>query len=250
MKKIIVMLAVLVIAAPAMAAVTVSCVGDGTTCTVSYVADGNLPRAFALEIGISAGTIVSVDNLNADFWVYPGSIVIVDGVVTDVGTPVAEGGVGESSMVIEMASLYEEGVDPAPAASGVLFSFDASAGCDVTIGENAQRGGIVMEAPDEDPDETISGCTIPGGWAYPACWDYLTQCYGDSDDTGDVKASDFLALKDSWYKVYPDGLYDPCADFDRNGDVKAADFLTLKNNWYQTVPTDCPQGDLNEIYKP
>ncbi|MHC4620678.1 MAG: DUF7901 domain-containing protein, partial [Planctomycetota bacterium] len=54
---------------------------------------------------------------------------------------------------------------------------------------------------------------------YPDCWGYPTQCHGDSDNTGDVKGSDFLALKTSWYEVHPDPNYDPCADFDRNGEV-------------------------------
>jgi hypothetical protein len=76
----------------------------------------------------------------------------------------------------------------------------------------------------------------------PACWDQ-TQCHGDADGTGDVKGSDFLALKNSWYKVYGvDVEYDPCADFDRNGEVKGSDFLILKNNWYQTVDPNCAQG--------
>ncbi|MHC4618139.1 MAG: dockerin type I domain-containing protein [Planctomycetota bacterium] len=79
---------------------------------------------------------------------------------------------------------------------------------------------------------------------YPLCWGYLTQCHGDVDNTGDVKGWDFLALKDSWYKVYPDPDYDPCADFDRNGEVKGSDFLILKNNWYQTVPPDCTPGGV------
>jgi hypothetical protein len=61
--------------------------------------------------------------------------------------------------------------------------------------------------------------------------------------TGDVKGSDFLALKNSWYKVYgADPEYDPCADFDRNGEIKGSDFLILKDNWYQTVDPNCPQG--------
>jgi hypothetical protein len=74
------------------------------------------------------------------------------------------------------------------------------------------------------------------------CWDSPTQCHGDADNTGDVKGSDFLCLKNSWYKCYPDPLYDACCDFDRNGCVKGSDFLTLKNNWYQSVPPDCGAG--------
>lgn len=79
--------------------------------------------------------------------------------------------------------------------------------------------------------------TVP----YP-CWNSPTQCHGDADYTGDVKGSDFLCLKNSWYKCYPDPLYNPCWDFDRNGCVKGSDFLTLKNNWYQSVPPDCAPG--------
>ncbi|MHC4619998.1 MAG: hypothetical protein ACYTEQ_19810 [Planctomycetota bacterium] len=88
----------------------------------------------------------------------------------------------------------------------------------------------------------VLGGFWPGG--PPACWAYLTQCHGDSDNTGDVKGSDFLALKNSWYKAYPDAEYDPCADFDRNGQVKGSDFLIFKSHWYQTVPADCPPGGV------
>jgi len=78
----------------------------------------------------------------------------------------------------------------------------------------------------------------------PACWGYLSQCHGDSDDSGDVKGSDFLALKASWYKCYGDDGYDPCADFDRDGCVKGSDFLILKGNWYQAVEPNCPTGGI------
>jgi hypothetical protein len=79
-------------------------------------------------------------------------------------------------------------------------------------------------------------------WPWPPCWGYLTQCHGDADGDGWVKGSDFLALKNSWYKCYPDPLYDPCADFDRNGCVKGSDFLILKKYWYTSPPPDCPRG--------
>jgi len=76
----------------------------------------------------------------------------------------------------------------------------------------------------------------------PACWNWPTQCHGDTDNDGEVKGSDFLALKTSWYKCHPDADYDPCADFDRDGCVKGSDFLILKSNWYKPVPADCPPG--------
>ena len=78
------------------------------------------------------------------------------------------------------------------------------------------------------------------GGAGPACWNSPTQCHGDTDNSGDVKGSDFLALKEAWYKCDPEPGYDACADFDRDGCVKGSDFLILKNNWYQAVEANCP----------
>ncbi|MHC4621451.1 MAG: dockerin type I domain-containing protein [Planctomycetota bacterium] len=83
---------------------------------------------------------------------------------------------------------------------------------------------------------------------YPACWDYLTQCHGDSDNDGWVKGGDFLALKNSWYKCYSHAAYNPCADFDRDGCVYGADFLTLKSNWYKAADANCTGGDPHQIY--
>jgi len=79
-------------------------------------------------------------------------------------------------------------------------------------------------------------------WPWPPCWGSLTQCHGDVDGDGWVKASDFLALKASWYKCYPHPAYNPCADFDRDGCVKASDFLILKAYWYLSPPADGPRG--------
>ena len=95
-------------------------------------------------------------------------------------------------------------------------------------------------------DYAVTGGTATAGADYvisgagPACWNYPTQCHGDTDNDGEVKGSDFLALKASWYKCAPDPDYNPCADFDRDGCVKGSDFLILKSNWYQTVEPDCP----------
>ena len=77
---------------------------------------------------------------------------------------------------------------------------------------------------------------------WPECWNYLTQCHGDTDNTGNVSGRDFLAVKRSWYRCYPDPGYNPCADFDRDGCVKGSDFLILKSNWYRRLPADCPLG--------
>jgi len=258
MKKVIFALVALLIAAPAWADVLITCEDQGGgVVQISYDATGedpNLVRAFALDITVNDGNIIDVNCAdNPDYYIYPGSIVIVDGEVTDYGSAVAPsddpgalGGLGTGGVTLEMGSLYAatdpEHPDPPPA-SGVVCTITVDTSCIVTIDENVVRGGgVVMEDPDDDVGTNLpSQCVVVKGEEPPDCWD-TTQCYGDSDATGDVKASDFLALKASWYKCYGDDGYDPCADFDRNGCVKASDFLILKANWYQTVPTDCPVG--------
>ena len=135
-----------------------------------------------------------------------------------------------------------------------VYSDDQVSTSTIIFETNGSEVLVIYEAPDWGfPD-----CARPGreggrgilnafelilvGPPPPACWDYPTQCHGDTDNDGEVKGSDFLALKESWYKCHPDPDYDPCADFDRNGCVKGSDFLILKSNWYQTVEPDCQSG--------
>jgi len=77
---------------------------------------------------------------------------------------------------------------------------------------------------------------------WPECWNYPGQCHGDSDNSGDVKAPDFICLNSSWYRTYPDIAYNSCCDYNRDGKISAPDFLILKAYWYKAVPQDCPPG--------
>ena len=257
MKKFSLILAVLLMAAPALARVDIICSNDGNEVTVSYNVTGepNKVRAFALDIVIDSGTITDVnDDVNSDYTIYPGSIVITGGEVTDEGSAVADPcdypsdtqpGVGSSGITVEMGALYSPPNDASgPPNSGVLLVFYVSGDCNVTITENEARGGVVLT----DPEEEISDFNAPvypvRVITWPDCWNYLGQCHGDSDNTKDVKAPDFLALKGSWYKVYPHALYNPCADFNRDGEVKAPDFLILKTYWYKPAPQDCTPGGV------
>jgi hypothetical protein len=157
--------------------------------------------------------------------------------------PGALGGLDTAGVTLEMGSLYAD-TDPEhpspPPASGVLCTLTVDTiPCTVSIDENVVRGGVVMEDPDDDVATNLpSQCDV--GPSYPDCWDE-TQCHGDADGDGWVKASDFLVLKASWFKCYPDAAYDPCGDFDRDGCVKASDFLILKANWFE-VAADCTPG--------
>jgi len=109
---------------------------------------------------------------------------------------------------------------------------------------------VLLVSPEEGQTYTVDyaavGGTATAGEDYtiagggPACWRHRTQCHGDTDNDGEIKGSDFLALKASWYKCDPDPDYDPSADFDRDGCVKASDFLILKSNWYKAIEANCP----------
>jgi formylglycine-generating enzyme required for sulfatase activity len=112
--------------------------------------------------------------------------------------------------------------------------------------------GVALKWPEEGQTYTVDygvvGGTAAAGADYvigtggPMCWNYPTQCHGDTDNTGDVKGSDFLIFKNSWYQCDPDANYNPCADFDHDGCVKGSDFLILKDNWYLTAEANCPSS--------
>ncbi|MHC4478524.1 MAG: hypothetical protein ACYTEL_23050, partial [Planctomycetota bacterium] len=157
----------MIMASPAPGAVYVNCtdLGNGVI-EVSYdsAEEEMRVRAFQLDIRVSSGIITSVGDFNRHYYVYPTSIVIdAEGEVLDWGTPVAAsgypgtlGGLGTSGMTIEMGALYI-GEANAPPRVGSLLTFTISAACDITVEENAIRGGVVMEDPDYHPPVYITG---------------------------------------------------------------------------------------------
>ncbi|HEW78721.1 MAG TPA: PEP-CTERM sorting domain-containing protein [Phycisphaerales bacterium] len=153
-------LAVLLLASQAIATVVLTSrdLGGGIA-ELSYDAsqEASLVRAFALDITVSPGIIISTDNWSSDYWVYPSQIIIdpETGEIIDSSTPIASpdfpgtlGGLGTSGITIEMGSLYDE-ADPIhntpPPVSGVLLTFTVSAECDVAVTENLVRGGVILE---------------------------------------------------------------------------------------------------------
>jgi hypothetical protein len=215
MKKICLVAAILMLEATAEAVVNITCTpgplgADYNQVTVSYAVSGepNKVSGFGLDITVDRGAkIVSVSNLNAHYNIYPGSIVITGGVVTDYGTPVADpnfpgtlGGLGTSGITIEMGALYHPAGDNSPNApplSGDLLKFRVEKNCTVTVAENAIRGGVVLTNPNMNPTVTLTGCVVGWGqcliggyagvaeyidwirWDMPDCWCYARQCRGD-----------------------------------------------------------------------
>ncbi|MHC4315232.1 MAG: hypothetical protein ACYSW3_22535 [Planctomycetota bacterium] len=162
---------------------------------ISYDATGetNLVRAFAFDIRLgNDANIVEVTALNADYYIYPGTIQIdAQGKVTDYGSPVAPysdlpggtlPGLDSNGITIEMASLYAPvgpGSPNAPAKSGDLLSIRVSGEfcvfptcascipvseyCCITISGNVARAGstgVVMEDPNETVEVNFPICDV------------------------------------------------------------------------------------------
>jgi len=275
MRKLCFMLTTLLLAVPAFAGVTITCADlGGGECQVSYVAsdDANIPRAFGLDITLdNAETITGITDANEKYWVYPGTIQIVDGDVTDEGEPVApgtdpgaKGGIDTNGVTIEMGSLYDPN-DPehqeGPPQAGTLLSFTVSGNCIVTIEGNAARGNVVLEDTSEASTNLPSSCIMSVDcWSgdaastitwnavgSPDCWCKSVnprQCHGDADGAAFgrqnywVYTNDLTILKNAW-QIAAGPTTEPgiCADFDRQGfgrqnyRVYTADLTILKKHW-------------------
>jgi len=237
MKKIAVVMALLMIAAPALATVTVTatCVTDPNTergwVVVSYTADGNDVRAFALDITVSDGAIVDFEGLSDDYWIAPGSVEIEEGEILYGGEILASDefpgtlpGLDSNGITIEMGSLYGPDEND-PNNSGELFRFLVDSECDVSIAENTIRGGVVMEDPDEDPGLVLVGCHSPG-----PCMGDIADDFGFTlEPDGNVNLGDLFFVVNEMNAQYPAG--DPSFIYDigmpegfENMDVAADDF--------------------------
>lgn len=178
MKKMILLLAIMLMASPALAAVniTVTDAGDNSGWATIAYAEGetDFVRAFALDITATDANIVEIDSVSADYWVFPGTIDINDeGLVEDQGSPVAPssypgtlGGLDTNGITIEMGALFEAGVEPEPGATGTLLRIRVDKTSEVCVAENSIRGGVVMKDPSADPTVNVECQTVtvgPGG---------------------------------------------------------------------------------------
>jgi hypothetical protein len=250
MKKIIFALVVLMLAAPAWAEVVITCAnsvdGNDSIITVSYDAtsEANLVRAIALEITLSGdGVIGDVNCLSKNFGyhIYLGEIDIdSEGTVQDWGTCKCDGSYPETPdeaniMTVEMASLYEKGVEGEPCKAGDLVAFvitGTNESC-VSIAENAIRGKVVMENASEVVDVNTEG-TCCANLVVPTCWD-ATECAGqpngDATCDGQVNLDDLAALKAAWGMSGPYTAPHCCADFTQDDSVNLDDLAALKAGW-------------------
>jgi len=248
MRKTIVFLTMLLLAVPAMAAVTVTCVDNGNgSASIYYDARGEaeLVRAFGLDVEVDNGAKVSgVNSVNSDYYIYPGTIQITDGNVISWGSPVApandpgaKSGLGTGGVTLELGSLYAAGdgnLTPDPC--GLLCTVKLSGknvDCNMTVSTNVTRGGVVMEDT-ATPSVGPSNCQVTG-LAAP-CWGYT--CFACGDTNGDCAATfaDVSTIINGW----PPNAYNPCADLNKDGSMTFADVSILINHWPPNV--FCPSG--------
>jgi hypothetical protein len=257
MKKIIVALAMLLLAAPAMAVVTITCTEtDVNEVTVSFVASGEaeLVRAIALDVQVNDPNawIEDINCVSGDYPIHPGSISIdAGGTVTDYGT--CAGVHDGNQMISEQGSLYASG-DPTPAQSGDLFiltlagcTFNEPCDVTITVTQDALRGGIVMEDAGAPSSVVLNGCSVT---LVPCPNPDPCPCDGDVDDNSTVNFSDLIAIYSEMVTQYPTGdptyAYDigkpvalQCADLDDSGSITFSDLITI----YSEMVTQYPTGD-------
>jgi hypothetical protein len=241
MKKLVLSLVLLLLAAPAMAVrVDVTAVCDGNTVEIQYATDGNLPRGFAIDITVTDGNILTcvpdmVGECNSTvkgYGIFPGTISI-DGAgnVTDYGTPVApqgdlpgdtQPGLCSSGITIEQGSLYVDG--NSPATSGLLCTITVSDECTVNLAPNVSRAGVgvVMENPSEIPDVNLVGCDV-----FLDCFrEGMVDCCGNTITAAQVATWVGLGKPLCWC--------DPChcrGDASRDGVISSPDVMILRAAW-------------------
>ena len=279
MRKLVLVLAILLLAMPAMAVdVTIDKSISGTSVDITY--SGTLARAYALEITVDNGqTITGVTPAfvgeGAGYGIFMGTIAIDGtGTVTDDGTPVAPNdapdaagtGIGTNKVILEMGSLYDVN---GPATSGTLCTVTVSGNCNMTVAVNTTRGEVVLE------DATTATTNLPITFAVGECYtgpDYAQwvtvlkpdswctprQCHGDADNAQEVIAkgtywvgyNDINILLAGFKQAYVNPVSSPwiAADFDHASEVIAkgtyrvgyADINVLLAYFKQgTVPADC-----------
>ena len=243
MKKVVIFLAVLALAAPVFAQaepnvyITCSDNADGTS-TISYDAtDAGVVRAFSMDLTVDGGAkITAINGYDAEgagagttvpvgYSIYMSSIDFgTDPNNVDAwGDPVASGvdalgGLTTAGITVEMGSLYDmDAATPdTPPLTGDLFTITVDLACNLTIEDTVQkgtRGGIVLETG-LGANLVSSGCslTIDGGCfvgnptetANWIAWGEPGNWCGDCWRTGDINGDCAITFSGDVMVVFAD----------------------------------------------
>jgi hypothetical protein len=167
MKRTIFILAILMIAAPVWAGVTITATHEGCgVVRIDYTnTEPNRVRAFALDFSVTDGNIIDINDyyrgecnaVGKGYGIFMATIDVNSetGVVDNWGNPVADfndpnaaGELGSSAITTEMGGLWSPTGDDSPNAPndiGTLCRITIAPGdCTLNISPNAKRGGVVL----------------------------------------------------------------------------------------------------------
>ena len=276
MRKILLVMSVLLFAAPAFAGTvtfTVTDINDGWA-TIGYSADANV-SGFGLKIytTVDANAVITdINNYkvgesvtgNKGYGIFPGTIDINDvtGVVDSNGTPVAPNddpgasgtGLNTNTIIVEMGALYVEGNEPD--LSGNLIDVKVDRDCNVCVEGEPVRGNVVLT----DANAAITNLPVcapvivtadlcPGDVTGTA-QGYHPQTpmdppYFDANDwTGPDGDTDFDDLQALIYLLIYDGttmVVSPVPSYAAAGDVTGT-----AQGYHPQTPMDPPYFDAND----
>jgi hypothetical protein len=267
MKKIVLLLAVVLLAAPAMAVDTVTFTttqvkeSGGWRIYVSYDASTatSTVSGFGFDVECDSGaTILDIADYKTDGFSEEGNTGLGvylesmtwksdpnDG-VDDWGDPTADDrdslpGIGSSGMTICMGALYDPcDIDPnphAPGPTGQLFSFKVDMPCVITFTPDTEtRGGTVMA------DGSVANTPV---FCHVVAWNFPSQPWGDTNDDGASNFDDWIIFRDAFltdtgdYSPPPGGVgeYHPGADLTQDGSINFDDWIIFRDNFLGTLPT-------------
>ena len=266
MKRLLCLLAVVALTAPTFADVTIVVTSNpGLKGVVTYTNDETeRVRAMALDISVDEGAVITgISGYKTDgysssddqgYGIYMTSIDLSTPESPVWGAPDADpadndysvGKVPGSDITVELGSLYDPDVqaDAPVLVGGELFTITVDKACCVSIALNTDIGGIVLEG---DPPTQAnlgggSGGCISG---VPPCWNYLSQCHGDTDGDGDVDTVDWPTFRDGFACKYPEQCYidHVCGDLDHDGDIDTVDWPDFRDNFAEKDM--CPNDGRN-----
>jgi len=225
MRRILLIGAMLLMATPAFAALSITATADNNVVTISYSRSSSDPcvRAFALEVTIASPAVIQEiwdyntgesnkpanqggggygifpgqfrDHINASSpnWIDPNY-----NPVAPSGDPGASGtGLGTNKIIIELGTLYK-GDTNRPGTSGTLCKLGIGCGEGASSGDyalslvtNSNRGGVVNENGDA-MSPTLNGTTVTVNCA--VCSDCPLDIAGESGPDGWVGAEDLIYM--------------------------------------------------------
>ena len=275
MKKIVLLFAVVLLAAPALAVDdvyfrTYQEGPDGSghfRIYVYYDATGASSTISGLSFDVecdSGATILSIADYKTDGYSTadnPGPGINIESMtwksdpndgVEDWGDPMADDRdslpweTDPTGMTICTAVLFDPCTivpNPAlPEPCDLLFSFEVDKLCVVKFTPDTEtRGGIVMA------DGSVANTPI---YYHVVVWHLSTQCNGDTNGDVNVDVIDWPAFKLGFGKSYPDPAYNPSADFNRDGTIDVSDWPAFKLNFGKAAASNCYWGMYSEVWPP